>query len=148
MVAGAVLAFVLDFLLVSFSSISLSFPVPSNIRFRFGLYRRLCCRWSLSLLSPSLPRRCLLCYLQDLFCGKDSPSLSPSLSPDPHHEQDGSGGMRSPQASVYFPHQPSPGGQRPRKSSGLAPADGRGSLSRRGSSGVDEATERLSNMRV
>ena len=72
------------------------------------------------------------------------PPQSPALTPD---VQDAAGSRRS---SGYFVSQQGlpPGGQRPRKTSGLAPADGRGTLSRRGSAGVDEAAERLSNMRV
>lgn len=62
----------------------------------------------------------------------------PSLTPDTQE------GSRRP--SGYFAHQP--GEQQPRKTSGLAPADGRGTLSRRGSVGIDEAAEKLSNMHV
>ncbi|GJE89548.1 hypothetical protein PsYK624_056510 [Phanerochaete sordida] len=70
-----------------------------------------------------------------------SPSISPKMSPNPPQDQD------SPRSSDYF--QPSPGGNRPRKSSGLLPADGRGSVSKRGGhSAVDDAAERLGNMRV
>ncbi|KIP04321.1 hypothetical protein PHLGIDRAFT_36980 [Phlebiopsis gigantea 11061_1 CR5-6] len=66
------------------------------------------------------------------------PPQSPSLTPDTQE------GGRWP--SGYVAHQP--GGQRPRKTSGLAPADGRGTLSRRGSAGIDEAAEKLGNMHV
>ena len=84
--------------------------------------------------------------------------VSPVLySPLPHHT-----GTPPPNASpdgggsnglAEFGYSPGPGGsqsqsQRMRKTSGLAPADGRGSLPRRGSAGVDEAVARLGNMRV
>lgn len=69
-----------------------------------------------------------------------SPNLTPNMSSTPQ-DQD------SPRSSDYF--QPSPGGGRPRKSSALQPADGRGSLSKRGgSAAVEDAAERLGNMRV
>lgn len=70
-----------------------------------------------------------------------SPNISPNISPNLYSDQD------SPRSSDYF--QPSPGGGRPRKASGLQPADGRGSLSKRGGdSAVEDTTERLGNMRV
>lgn len=68
-----------------------------------------------------------------------SPVLYPQLAPD-----DGASSRRG------SPSQPSPSG-RPRKPSTLSLADGRGSMSRRGSAGtngIDEAAEKMNALRM
>lgn len=77
-----------------------------------------------------------------LYAPPHSPAHSHSHSPSLDEF-----GARSPSAG-YFAHQHHGGSTRSRKTSGLAPADGRGSVARRGSAGVEEAAERLGNMRV
>lgn len=72
------------------------------------------------------------------------PSISPSLSPDVFVDSESSS-RRSP---GYFPNQLPPGGARPRKSSGLVPADGRATISRSASAGVEDAAERMGHLRV
>lgn len=74
------------------------------------------------------------------------PPVSPAMPPV-FTEQDGNS-MRN-HGGSYFPDQPSPGGSRARKPSSLLPADGRASSAgRRSSGGMDEAVEKLGNMRV
>lgn len=82
-----------------------------------------------------------------------SPVIAPTMSPGPStsmspivHSDDSGSGRRS--SGSYFPDQPSPGGSRPRKPSGLVPADGRKSTPRRSSTGVDETTDKVNNLRI
>lgn len=84
------------------------------------------------------------------FMPMGSPMLYPQGPPrSPFQDQDSNSVKRHSGGGGYFPDQPSPGGSRPRSTSGLVSSEERSSSGgKRSSGGVDETAEKLGNMRV